>query len=151
LQGGEIIALSGPLGSGKTTFVKGVAKGLKLKQLIQSPTFLLLREYPVLENPKIKRLVHIDLYRLKNEEEIASLGLSDYLGRKEVVSLIEWPDKIQDWLKKNFSDKLVLVEFQVEGKNKRTLKINPSSTLPLPKTPKSKTKKSPKTRNDFSH
>ena len=130
MQGGEIIALSGPLGSGKTTFVKGIAKGLKLKQLIQSPTFLILREYPVLKNPKIKRLVHIDLYRLENEKEIASLGLSDYLGQKGVVSLIEWPEKIQDWLKQNFSDKLVLVEFQIEEKNKRTLKISPSPTLP---------------------
>lgn len=94
LQGGDIVCLQGDLGAGKTTFVKGLAQGLGIKEEMTSPTFTLMNTHPVHGHASIKRLVHIDTYRLKSENELLEIGVEDYLGQPGVITLIEWPEKI---------------------------------------------------------
>lgn len=94
LKGG-IIALSGELGAGKTTFAQGFAQGLGIKGKIISPTFLIIRQYPI---PGQKNfLYHIDLYRLE-DIDLKNSGLEEILTDATNVVLIEWADKIIDSL-----------------------------------------------------
>ncbi len=94
-----IIALSGELGSGKTTFVQGLAKGLGIKEKIISPTFVLIRQHKI---PKTKKILyHIDLYRLDNPNQFESLGLEELLQNPNAIVLIEWAEKIKEILPKN--------------------------------------------------
>lgn len=90
LQGGELIELEGELGSGKTTFVRGVAEALGTKVRVKSPTFTVANEYPVSAGA-IKRIVHLDLYRLTDVSELQGLALSDY-QQPGTVMFIEWPN-----------------------------------------------------------
>ncbi len=93
LPQGGIILLSGELGTGKTTLVQGLAQGLGIKKRIASPTFVLMKVYP-LKLAKIKHLVHIDLYRLTKADSVDNLGIDEYLGQPALVA-IEWPQKIK--------------------------------------------------------
>src|SRR3989338_7673870 len=79
LKGGEIIALVGNLGSGKTTFVKGLAKGLGVKDVITSPTFVLMKIYKA-KHKTIKNFVHVDCYRIPGIE-LTAIGLDDFLNQ----------------------------------------------------------------------
>ncbi len=95
VKGGDIVCLYGDLGAGKTTFVKGLAKALGVKKNITSPTFALLNIYPT----KKAKIVHIDTYRLKNEQELIDIGIEDYLGAPDSICVVEWPEKMQMLLK----------------------------------------------------
>jgi len=96
LKGGEIIGLIGDLGAGKTVFVKGLAKGLGIKETITSPTFVLMKVYRLsLNQKKIKNLVHIDAYRIQSSEDIIAIGASEYWQRPDTITVIEWADKIK--------------------------------------------------------
>lgn len=86
LKGGEIIALYGKLGSGKTSFIQGLAKGLKIKEPVNSPSYVLIKIY--------QNLIHIDLYRLENQQQIKELGLEEFFDNKKNIVAIEWADKI---------------------------------------------------------
>jgi len=86
----NVIFLIGDLGSGKTTFTKGFARGLGFSDQILSPTFPILNEY----EHKNLCLYHFDLYRLKNINEFYEIGGLDYLSRENSISLIEWPEII---------------------------------------------------------
>jgi len=93
LQGGEIVALYGELGSGKTALVRGMAAGLGASpRSVSSPTFVLIHEY----HGRV-RLAHADLYRLQSHTELPHLGLSDYDDGR-TVTVIEWADKAGDEL-----------------------------------------------------
>jgi tRNA threonylcarbamoyladenosine biosynthesis protein TsaE len=94
LKGGEVIGLVGDLGAGKTVFAKGIAAGLGIKKTVNSPTFVLMKIYPVKKHPTIKQLVHIDAYRIKKTEEIKSIGIEEYMNRQDTLAIIEWADKI---------------------------------------------------------
>lgn len=107
LHGGEILALSGPLGSGKTTFTKALAKALGVKQTVTSPTFVLMQQYQTSKLSKNKSplwLYHLDLYRTKNFPEVAGTGLQEVWGRPEVITVIEWADKIKSYLPKTVTN-----------------------------------------------
>jgi tRNA threonylcarbamoyladenosine biosynthesis protein TsaE len=96
LKAGDIVLLEGELGAGKTTFVKGLAKGLKAKMdKVVSPTFVLMNVY----KGRIP-IYHFDLYRLERPEEIASLNIDEYLGA-EGVAVIEWPKRLGDQMPQN--------------------------------------------------
>jgi tRNA threonylcarbamoyladenosine biosynthesis protein TsaE len=105
LNGGEVLTLHGDLGSGKTTFMQGLAKGLGIKRRIISPTFIIMRTYDI-ENKesKIENLYHVDLYRIESENDVDGLGLMELLGEKENIVAIEWPDKIEHLLPENKID-----------------------------------------------
>jgi tRNA threonylcarbamoyladenosine biosynthesis protein TsaE len=122
LSGGEVFALYGELGSGKTTFTQGLAKGLGITGRIISPTYIIMRTYhgslPVnvsseaparlrsLQNDssrqaRIITFYHVDLYRVESEHDIEGLGLLELLGKEENVIVIEWPEKLGALLPKN--------------------------------------------------
>ena len=93
LRGGEVLALVGNLGAGKTVFVKGLAKTLGIEDNITSPTFVLMKIYQT-QYKKIKRLVHVDCYRLEKTEDLTEIGLADYLNDPENIVVIEWADRV---------------------------------------------------------
>ena len=93
LTGGEIFALHGVLGAGKTQLVKGLARGIGFEGDVTSPTFTLIHEYLGGRLP----LYHIDLYRVRSEKEAVDLGIEEYLP-SEGITVIEWPDRIPSLL-----------------------------------------------------
>ena len=86
LKRGDIVALEGELGSGKTTFVQGVVSGLGLKSEVTSPTFALVHEYG-----QPAEVIHIDCYRVASLDRWISLGVTDYFDGS-TVCLVEWPE-----------------------------------------------------------
>lgn len=97
LVGGEIICLNGDLGAGKTTFTKGIAHGLNIKKNITSPTFVFMKVYD-LRKDKIKKMVHIDAYRIQSENDIEAIGAPEYFTRPDTITIIEWADNIKNLL-----------------------------------------------------
>jgi tRNA threonylcarbamoyladenosine biosynthesis protein TsaE len=96
LVGGEIIALQGDLGAGKTTLTQGIAAGLGITSRVTSPTFIIQRTYDV-PNGKgsVKSFYHVDLYRLiQADDDAQELGITHEWGRKENIFVIEWPDRL---------------------------------------------------------
>jgi tRNA threonylcarbamoyladenosine biosynthesis protein TsaE len=93
LRSGDVVALVGELGAGKTCLVKGIALGLGITQAVTSPTFTLIHEYRDGRLP----LYHVDLYRLNSAEQAIGIGVEDYLGT-EGVTVIEWAEKIEPLL-----------------------------------------------------
>ena len=92
LTGGEVIGLQGELGSGKSVLIRGLAQGLGIKKPITSPTFNIMKVYPVKKRGAIKKFVHIDAYRLESWEELFYIGIDDYLNKKDTVVSIELID-----------------------------------------------------------
>ncbi|MEZ4399765.1 MAG: tRNA (adenosine(37)-N6)-threonylcarbamoyltransferase complex ATPase subunit type 1 TsaE [Kofleriaceae bacterium] len=89
LGGGEVIALCGDLGAGKTTLVRGVAVGAgAAPELVASPTFALVHSYPA----RVE-LTHLDLYRLVDARELRELGFDELLDRRDASALVEWADR----------------------------------------------------------
>lgn len=118
LNGGEVLALYGDLGSGKTTFMQGLAQGLGVKRRIISPTFIIMRTYEVTKDD-IQNLYHVDLYRIESEKDVEGLGLLELLGDKENIVAIEWPDKIDNLLPANRID----IYFEYLGDDKRQIQF----------------------------
>ena len=96
LEAGDVIALSGDLGAGKTTFTKAIAEALKVKENVSSPTFTIVKEY----RSGIIPLFHFDLYRLSYEDEFYNIGGEDYLFG-DGITIIEWADIVEDALPLN--------------------------------------------------
>jgi len=92
LKRGQVIALSGDLGAGKTVFVKGIAKALGIGEHILSPTFTLLRQY--------KGLNHFDVYRIDDIDELYEIGFSEYLD-DDNITVIEWANLIFELMPKD--------------------------------------------------
>ena len=116
-QKGQVIALNGDLGSGKTTFSQGIAEGLGVEQHVGSPTFKLVSEYV----GKVLKLYHVDCYRLNNAEEFLNLGGENLLLPDNGITLIEWANIIQELLPE---DTIEIIFSRVKGEpKKRLLKI----------------------------
>lgn len=94
LKRGDVIALVGDLGTGKTCLTQGIARGVGIAsdEVVNSPSYILINEY----NGKIP-IYHIDLYRLENSEEITELGLSEYI-EGDGICIIEWAERMSDLL-----------------------------------------------------
>lgn len=103
---GDVIALSGDLGAGKTTFVQGLGAGLGVSGRVTSPTFVLMREYPGGRYP----LMHIDVFRLNKVQEVLDLGYDEFLDPSSVVA-VEWADVIEPLLPQEH----LLVEISFTG------------------------------------
>ncbi len=119
LRGGETIGLIGELGAGKTAFVKGLAKGLGIKKTITSPTFVLMKVYPVTHRT-IKYFVHVDAYRVKSAKALTGIGLEDYIKAADSIVAIEWADLVQKILPK----KKILIKFKHTKLGERVINFN---------------------------
>lgn len=99
LKHARIFALEGELGAGKTTFIQGFAKALKIKQRVTSPTFVLMRYYKLLTT-HYSLLFHIDAFRLKDWHDLVSLGIKDVFASPGNIILIEWAERVRPILPK---------------------------------------------------
>ena len=95
---GIIIALTGELGSGKTTLSQSITKKMMKIQDVSSPTFNIVNEY----RDKNQTVYHFYFYRLEDENELFGIGFDDYLSDKKSIMLIEWADKFLDMLPRNY-------------------------------------------------
>lgn len=111
-----IIALSGDLGAGKTVFTQGFANGLRIKEKIISPTFVLIRQHQIPNTKKI--LYHIDLYRLEDIKDLKELGLKEILSDPNNIVLIEWAEKL-----KELPEGSIKIFIQKENTNRRRFTI----------------------------
>ncbi len=89
-----VIALSGQLGAGKTTFVQGFAKSLGIKEKVISPTFIIVRQHKIPGTKKM--LYHIDLYRMEDQKQIQDLGLKDLFNNSNNLVLVEWAERAKE-------------------------------------------------------
>lgn len=118
LVGGETILLNGDLGAGKTHFVKGVATGLGIDDVITSPTFALHNQY---ESGRLV-LNHFDFYRIMDPAEAEILGLNEFFGEKQSVCCIEWSENIAELLPSN----CIIVTIEKIDDNTRQITIQKS-------------------------
>lgn len=113
IGGGDILALSGELGSGKTAFVKALAKALGIKKTVTSPTFVVMNVYGL---PKkyhgAIQLCHVDAYRLKSAKELETLGAQEYIGDTTTITAIEWPEQVRGSFLKN----AIRIDFKIPKK-----------------------------------
>lgn len=127
--GALVLALEGELGSGKTTFLQGFARGLGVKGKILSPTFIIVRKLqitnhklqtiPNAQNYKFKTFYHIDCYRLKKSKELLGLGFKKIIADLQNIVAVEWADRVKKILPK----KVVWLKFEFIGKNARKITI----------------------------
>ncbi len=117
LKPGDVIALYGGLGAGKTAFVRGLAEGLGLDpREVSSPTFALINEYP----GQNVTLCHFDMYRVEGEDSLESTGYFDYLSRKDCILAVEWSENIEEHLP---SGHIAVVIQKGEQENQRIIEI----------------------------
>jgi len=123
LKPGNILALKGNLGTGKTCFTKGIIEGLTgIKENFQgSPTFALIQEYQSSQNTSgtVIRVYHFDFYRVKNAVELLEIGWQEYISDKTGVCVIEWADLFPEL----FPPEAKWIEFFSEGNDKRKIVI----------------------------
>lgn len=114
LKAGDVVALRGPLGSGKTHLVKGIAEALNIeKSVVHSPTYSLIHEY----EGRIP-LYHFDCYRMKSVNEALQIGAEDYIF-SDGICVIEWPEIIETIL----PEEVLWVNLKATGKNKRVIEV----------------------------
>lgn len=113
LKGGDFIAFYGELGSGKTTFIQGLAKGLGITRRIISPTFIIMRTYDL----RSKTFYHVDLYRTESKHNLLGIGLDQVIEDKSGIVALEWAEKMRDMLPKQRVD----INFEYLGDNKRKI------------------------------
>jgi len=112
---GSVIALYGELGTGKTTFTRYLVEALGLKSRVQSPTFVIARRYA----DKDIVFNHIDLYRLTSRQEAEEIGIEDFLKSTDSITVIEWPEIIEDLL----PEETIRIYFEHIDENGRKIKI----------------------------
>lgn len=123
-HGPLIAALYGDLGSGKTTFVQGFAKGLGFTTRLPSPTFIIVRRYPVPETSFFFH--HIDLYRMENITDMKALGLGELFTDPSAIIVIEWAERLGTALPEKRMD----ITFETIGENERKITINSKIQIP---------------------
>ena len=110
-----LVCLYGDLGGGKTTFAKGIAEEFGVKEIVNSPTFLIMKKYFSLKKINKKyTLYHFDCYRIFDSQEILDLGWEDIISGENNIIIIEWPEKIENILpKKRLNLKFIFVDENV--------------------------------------
>lgn len=94
LQHGDVVALDGELGAGKTEFVKGICRFFAVENLVTSPTFTIINQYDgTLPDGVQVKIYHVDLYRIDSPAELAEVGFDDMVFAHDAIKLIEWPEK----------------------------------------------------------
>ncbi|HXF70656.1 MAG TPA: tRNA (adenosine(37)-N6)-threonylcarbamoyltransferase complex ATPase subunit type 1 TsaE [Thermoflexus sp.] len=123
LQPGDIVAVQGPLGAGKTRFIQGLAEGLGITEPVQSPSFILIQAYPLPEGGKF---YHVDLYRLEDPNAVWSLGLWDLFEEPAIIA-IEWPERAAGLLLEPY----LRVTILPAGETMRCIRIEAVGDFPL--------------------
>ena len=118
--GAFIVALSGDLGSGKTTFIQGFARGIGISRRLISPTFTIMRRYP-LRGRAFRSLIHIDAYRVHAPHELSIIRFQEWLADPSAVILIEWADLVRPSLR---APALRVVFSHGKRENERTISIH---------------------------
>jgi len=113
-----VLGLVGELGAGKTTFIQGLAKSLKIKERILSPTFVIMKRFAIGDNP-FANLYHIDCYRIENPKELSALGFKEIIKNSKNLVVIEWAEKIKKILPKD----TVWLKFEHLGEDQRRITI----------------------------
>lgn len=113
-----IVGLYGNLGSGKTTFTQAVARELGIKEVVTSPTFVILKIYDTTYHI-FKRLIHIDAYRLRNGRELQDLNFEELIENKNNFIIIEWPENVREILPDNH----IRIHCQFVGENNRRFEV----------------------------
>ena len=121
IKSGDVLALYGDLGSGKTTFTKFLAEQLGVKENVTSPTFVIEKRYKVKKQKtnnklQIAKLIHIDCYRM-DEKNVDKYYLGEIFKSEDAVIVLEWPEKIEKYLPKNAK----MIKFEYIGENERKI------------------------------
>jgi tRNA threonylcarbamoyladenosine biosynthesis protein TsaE len=114
-KGALILALTGELGAGKTTFLQGFAEALGIKEKILSPTFIILKKFALPRDAGFSNFYHIDCYRIKRAGELFKLGLKEILGKPGNIIAIEWAEKIERRLPKR---DIIFIKIRAKKKGK---------------------------------
>ena len=113
VRDGTVVAMFGDLGSGKTAFVRGMARGMGITARVSSPTFTIVNEYT-----GRRELIHFDMYRLGGSDELFDIGWEDYLNRGAICT-VEWSENVKDAF---FGDEIT-VTIEKTGDNSRSITI----------------------------
>lgn len=116
LQDYKVFAFSGELGAGKTTFISSLCKVLRVQETVSSPTFSIIQEYSTEDGDSI---YHMDLYRIKSNEEAIDAGIEDCLESHKIC-FVEWPEKAPEI----FPENTIFTDIQIVSENERKLLIN---------------------------
>jgi tRNA threonylcarbamoyladenosine biosynthesis protein TsaE len=121
LEPGSVVALTGPLGSGKTVLVQGICSGFGVETAVSSPSFVIINEYPGIKSGARIWVYHFDLYRLDSAREFVNLGYEEYFYGKG-ITLIEWAEKARDFLPKKRWD----VHLKIVSESEREITVEES-------------------------
>ena len=114
-----VLGLRGDIGGGKTTFLKGLARGLGVDEMVLSPTFIIFRRYD-LKGGHFKRFYHFDCYRIENEEEMTPLGFEEIVSDSGNIIAIEWSERVPGVL----PDNALIIEFEFINEETRKISFN---------------------------
>lgn len=121
LKSGDIVALTGELGSGKTEFIKGICEFFEVDELVTSPTFTIINQYQGHTKKKEIPIYHIDLYRIKKTDELVEIGFDECLADDNCIKLIEWSEKAGERLTE--PDYKVIIKTDEDNENLREIFI----------------------------
>lgn len=107
LNPGNVVALYGELGAGKTEFIKGVCKYFNVAEMVNSPTFTIINQYTGELNDEEFSIYHLDLYRIKDQNELAEIGFGECIHSNHNIKFIEWADKAKERLD-NWDFKIII-------------------------------------------
>ncbi|MBK9247237.1 MAG: tRNA (adenosine(37)-N6)-threonylcarbamoyltransferase complex ATPase subunit type 1 TsaE [Ignavibacteria bacterium] len=131
LDKGDVVALFGDLGAGKTEFVKGVCDYFGVEDIVSSPTFTIMNQYFGTDSDGVEiTIYHVDLYRINSIKELEEIGFDECMFSHNAIKLVEWPEKAGDMLPKVYWT--VTISFEGEGENERKIDFNhPEKTVKL--------------------
>lgn len=118
LKPGSVLALCGDLGVGKTTFTQSLARSLGIDRNLQSPTFIIMRQYDLPGGGGVFN--HLDLYRTSGPDDLKAFDMEELFSDKTAYTIIEWPEKIADILPEH----TIKIYFEITGENTRKITIN---------------------------
>jgi tRNA threonylcarbamoyladenosine biosynthesis protein TsaE len=118
LRPGDVVAFCGELGSGKTTMIKGICAGLRVRETVRSPSFVVAAEYLGICLDRPIRIAHVDLYRLHGVSDLGDIGFSEYVAG-DGITLVEWAERAREALPAG----AIQVELRVKAETRRTITL----------------------------
>lgn len=112
-----VLSLEGKLGTGKTTFIQGLAKGLGVEESVTSPTFLIIKKYKLKHSSSFHSFYHVDCYRLESPQELLRLGIEDIFKDPKAVVAVEWGQKVKSIL----PERVIVIKFKHISKGERKI------------------------------